>query len=313
MMSPSSMPTSALRRTLALAALVLSALPALAAFPAAAAEVGTLWRVRDRAGTVYIAGSLHQLRRDRAGLPPSYGLAYGEAERLAMELDMDTISPAALAGELVARALEPEGRSLRDGLPAASWSALQPRLAGLGLPEAAIDRFEPWAVALLLASAEFLQRGYTPASGVEGQLQARAAADRKPIDGLETPAQQFELFDGLPRTDQLQLLEVTLKELDGVGPRLDALEAAWRAGDLPRLETLLLGDYRLRPDLHERLVVRRNAAWVAPVRGFLRRPDDTLVVVGLMHLLGEQGLIALLRQQGLKPERFVAGAWRPDP
>jgi uncharacterized protein len=36
-------------------------------------------------------------------------------------------------------------------------------------------------------------------------------------------------------------------------------------------------------------------------------------VVGLMHLLGEQGLIALLRNQGLKPERFVAGAWRPDP
>ncbi|MEA5391954.1 TraB/GumN family protein [Cyanobium gracile UHCC 0139] len=307
------------RRALALAALVLAAVPAVAAFPglasasAAAADVGTLWRVRDGAGTVFIAGSLHQLRRDRAGLPPSYGLAYGEAERLAMELDMDGISPAVLAGELVTRALDPDGRSLRDGLPAASWRTLQPRLAGLGLPEAVIDRFEPWAVALLLASAEFLQRGYSPESGVEGQLQASAAADRKPIDGLETPAEQFELFDGLPRTDQVQLLEVTLKELDGVGPRLDALEGAWRAGDLQRLEALLLGDYRQRPDLHERLVLRRNAAWVAPVRGFLRRPDDTLVVVGLMHLLGERGLIALLRQQGLKPERFVAGAWRPDP
>ena len=307
------MPLSVRRSSLALVVLVLTAVPWLAAVPAAPTEVGTLWRVRDGAGTVFIAGSLHQLRRDRAGLPPSYGLAYGEAERLAMELDMDALSPAALAGELVARALDPNGRSLRDGLPAAAWRSLQPRLAGLGLPEAAIDRFEPWAVALLLASAEFLQRGYSPDSGVEGQLQARAAADRKPIDGLETPAQQFELFDGLPRTDQVQLLEVTLKELDWIGPRLDALEAAWRAGDLPRLEALLLGDYRQRPDLHERLVVRRNAAWVAPVRGFLRRPDDTLVVVGLMHLLGDRGLIALLRQQGLKPERFVAGAWRPDP
>jgi uncharacterized protein YbaP (TraB family) len=309
---PQPMPAPALRRPLAVLALLLAAVPALAA-PLAAAEVGTLWRLRDGAGTVFIAGSLHQLRRDRAGLPPSYGQAYGEAERLAMELDMDAISPAALAGELVARALDSDGRSLREGLPAPTWRALQPRLAGLGLPEAAIDRFEPWAVALLLASAEFQQRGYSPDSGVEGQLQARAAADRKPIDGLETPAEQFELFDGLPRTDQLQLLEVTLKELDGVGPRLDALEGAWRAGDLPRLEALLLGDYLKRPDLYQRLVVRRNAAWVAPVRGFLQRPDDTLVVVGLMHLLGDRGLIALLRQQGLKPERFVDGAWRPDP
>jgi uncharacterized protein YbaP (TraB family) len=304
---PQPMSALALRRSLAVLALLL------AAVPAAAAEVGTLWRLRDGAGTVFIAGSLHQLRRDRAALPPSYGQAYGEAERLVMELDMDAISPADLAGELLGRAIDPQGRSLRDGLPPASWHALQPRLAGLGLPEAAIDRFEPWAVALLLASAEFLLRGYSPDSGVEGQLQARAAADRKPIDGLETPAEQLELFDGLPRAEQLDLLAVTLKELDGVGPRLDALEGAWRAGDLAGLDALLLGDYRQRPELHQRLVVRRNAAWVAPVQELLRRPDDTLVVVGLMHLLGDQGLIALLRNQGLKPERFVAGAWRPDP
>ncbi len=310
---PQPMPALALRRPLAVLALLLATVPAAASVPAAATEVGTLWRVRDGAGTVFIAGSLHQLRRDRAALPPSYGQAYGEAEGLVMELDMDAISPASLAGELLGRAIDLQGRSLRDGLPPATWRALQPRLAGLGLPEAAIDRFEPWAVALLLASAEFLQRGYSPDSGVEGQLQARAATDRKPIDGLETPAQQLELFDGLPRTDQVQLLEVTLKELDSVGPRLEALEGAWRAGDLAGLEALLLGDYRQRPDLFQRLVVRRNRAWVEPVRGFLRRPDDTLVVVGLMHLLGEQGLIALLRQQGLKPERFVAGAWRPDP
>ena len=307
LLMPQPMPVRVLHRSLAVLALWLVALPA------AAAEVGTLWRLRDGAGTVFIAGSLHQLRRDRAALPPSYGQAYGEAERLVMELDMDAISPADLAGALIGRAIDPQGRSLRDGLPAASWRALEPRLAGLGLPAAAIDRFEPWAVALLLASAEFLQRGYSPDSGVEGQLQARAAADRKPIDGLETPAQQLELFDGLPRADQLELLELTLGEGDSVGPRLEALERAWRAGDLAGLEALLLRDYRQRPDLHQRLVIRRNAAWVAPVKELLRRPDDTLVVVGLMHLLGEQGLIALLRAQGLQLERFVAGAWRREP
>ncbi|WP_216904689.1 TraB/GumN family protein [Synechococcus sp. CCY 9618] len=305
------MPASVLRRSLTLVALLVCTQAAAAG--AAAADVGTLWRVRDGAGTVFIAGSLHQLRRDRAALPPSYGRAYRDAERLAMELDMDAISPADLAGELLERAIDPQGRSLRSGLPAQSWRALQPQLAGLGLPEAAVDRFEPWAVALLLASADFLRRGYTPESGVEAQLQARAAADHKPIEGLETPAQQFDLLDGLPRRDQVDLLELTLRELDGLGPRLDALEGAWRAGDLPRLDALLLSDYRLRPDLFQRLVARRNAAWVSPVRGFLRRPDDTLVVVGLLHLLGDQGLIALLRGRGLVTERFIDGAWRPDP
>ncbi len=300
-----------LRRGLAL--LVLAAV----ALPVAAAADGngsaTIWRVRNGAGTVYIAGSLHQLRPGQATLPEAYGQAYAAARRLAMEIDMDAIAPAALAGELLERAIDPEGRSLRSRLGEARWRKLQPRLAGLGLPEPVLDRFEPWAVALLLASSDVLQRGYAPTSGVEGQLQIRAARDHKPIDGLETPAVQFELLDGLPPQDQVALLDLTLQEMEAIGPRLDAIENAWRAGDLVRLDALLLQEYRQRPDLYQRLVGARNARWVAPVQGYLQRPDDTFVVVGLLHLLGERGLIALLRARGLKPERFVEGRWQPDP
>ena len=297
-----------LRRWLSGIAVLLLTAPALAA--AAEAGNGTLWRVRNGAGTVYIAGSLHQLRTDRDVLPPSYGQAYEASERLAMELDMDALRPTDLAGELVARAIDPTGRSLRASLGEQRWRLLEPRLAGLGLPLEALDRFEPWAVALLLASNDFLRRGYSPASGVEGQLQARAAADHKPIDGLETPQVQFELLDGLPRKDQIGLLDLTLEELDRVGTLLESLESAWRAGDLERLDGLLLREYRLRPDLYERLVGARNARWVPPILSFLQRPDDTLVVVGLLHLLGERGVITLLRDQGMAPERFIDGRWQ---
>ncbi len=217
-----------LRRWLRGIAVLLLTAPALAA--EAGAGNGTLWRVRNGAGTVYIAGSLHQLRTDRDALPPSYGQAYAASERLAMELDMDAIRPTDLAGELVARAIDPTGRSLRASLGEQRWRLLQPRLAGLGLPVETLDRFEPWAVALLLASTDFLRRGYSPASGVEGQLQARAAADHKPIDGLETPQAQFELLDGLPLRDQIGLLDLTLEELDRLGTLLDSLEQCLASG-----------------------------------------------------------------------------------
>jgi uncharacterized protein YbaP (TraB family) len=301
---------AALRRGLVLLVLTAVALPLAAV---AGSGSATIWRVRNGAGTVYIAGSLHQLRPGQATLPESYGQAYGAARRLAMEINLEAITPAALASELLERAIDPEGRSLRSSLGEARWRRLQPRLAGLGMPEPVVDRFEPWAVALLLASSDVLRRGYAPTSGVEGQLQARAAADHKPIDGLETPAEQFALLDGLPRQDQLALLDLTLQETEAVGPRLEAIEKAWRAGDIKRLEALLLQEYRLRPDLYERMVGARNARWVAPVQGFLQRPDDTFVVVGLLHLLGDRGLIALLRARGLRPERFVEGRWQPDP
>ena len=62
-----------------------------------AAGNGLVWQLRGSAGTVYIAGSMHLLRAGDSRLPPTYDLAYREAERLVMEIDVDDLDPAAAA------------------------------------------------------------------------------------------------------------------------------------------------------------------------------------------------------------------------
>jgi uncharacterized protein YbaP (TraB family) len=266
---------------------------------------GMLWRLRGPAGSVYLAGSLHVLPPG-GGLPAPYERAYVEAERLVMELDAAELDPVAVGGALLQRALLPPGRSLRALVGAERWGRLEPRLMALGLPAEVLDRFEPWAASLLLASAGMAGGGFQGDEGVESRLLRRAAADRKPVSGLETLAFQLELFDGLSEAEQVAMLDQTLAEFDGLPQQLVALERAWRRGDVAELEALLERSFPRGGAAARRFLSRRNAAWLPRIEALLRRSDDTLVVVGALHLLGEEGLVEQLRRRGLAVERVGA-------
>ena len=165
----------------------------------------------------------------------------------------------------------------------------------VGVQLESLDRLEPWAASLVYSVAGMAQLGFDPQLGVEEQLKSRAAADGKDITGLETLEFQLGLFDALSADDQARLLELTIDDAGGSAREIDRLTAAWRGGDGAALATLLLREYRRFPTLYEALVYRRNRDWVPQVEALLQRGDDSLVVVGAMHLVGRQGLIELLR------------------
>jgi uncharacterized protein YbaP (TraB family) len=62
------------------------------------------------------------------------------------------------------------------------------------------------------------------------------------------------------------------------------------------------------PQLYQRINVDRNDAWLPKVRAMLddETSDDALVVVGSLHLLGDDGLVAKLRKAGYTVERVGA-------
>ena len=269
--------------------------------------------MRSGAGTVYLAGSMHLLRRDRPQLPPAIEAAYREAESLVMEIDVDDTDEQAMAALMLRSASFADGRSLPQVAGEARWQRLRGMLARSGVPEAFGATLEPWGAAIMLTTLEYARLGFDPAVGVERQLQQRAAADAKPIAGLETPQFQLGLLDSLPLTSQLQLLDLTLDELAEMPAVVDTLYTAWRAGDLAVLEELLLAGYADTPQLYDALVDRRNRDWIPQLQSLLTRQEDSLVVVGALHLVGERGLLALLARAGIavtpyRPTEPIAAA-----
>jgi hypothetical protein len=237
-------------------AVLLAALATTAgAAPTEPAGRSILWSVRGEHNTVYLFGSIHVLRPGDVGLPPAAAAAYEDAEQVIMEIDMDDPSvsdPVAITTLMQQSALLPPGQSLRTVL-GSDYAAIAERSSAAGLDLAVMDRFAPWFVALLLLQIEITERGFDAAHGIEQQVTELAAADGKPISGLETPAQQFAILGGLSLHDQKRFLLMTLEESEQDDAQLDALLDAWRRGDTAALARTLSDEFEDFPQLYRPL------------------------------------------------------------
>jgi len=285
---------------------------AVAAVPmwAAAASpngAGLVYQVEGPNGRFYLAGSMHLLHAERASLPAPLERAYRNSASIVMEIDTDDGDAQDAGARLLEAAQLAPDTSLQALLGEARWNTVRSALAEAGFDAERASRFEPWGLALLLTQAGFARQGYTSAAGVEQQWTERARRDGKPISGLETAAMQIALLDGLDMNVQRQMLDLTLEEVQEMPQMLDELEDAWRAGDLQRLEALLLEGYRQMPELYTALLVERNRRWVSQIRAWPTTSPPRLVLVGALHLVGEQGLPALLQRAGYTVQRLTGG------
>jgi len=277
---------------------------ALFVFAAAAAADPAVWRVDGARGAeLWLLGSVHVLRREDYPLPESVDRLFARADEIVMELDLDDLDPAEQQRILVGTAMLPSDTTLRDVLPAATYATAEERARALGIDLALLQRFEPWLVAIMLLDLGLQSHGYRSELGVEQYLLGKARAGSKAITGLESLEQQLALFDGLSPDTQRDLLAQTLGELAAADVRMREITAAWRDGRLEALGTELLAEFEQFPGLYEDIVADRNASWIAPLEALLEGERKVLVVVGALHLVGPDSVVAKLEARGHEVRR----------
>jgi uncharacterized protein len=282
-------------------ALLLGATP-LAALP--------LWTVEGAQGTVLLLGSVHLLRESDQPLPQGVSAAYGNAQRVVLELDPRELAPAVSQAALERVGVMWPGRSVAELLDAEQWRRAETLAAGAGLDLHAVAGFEPWFAAIALYNRALLANGFDPRLGVDQQIAGWAARDGKPVDGLETLEAQLSMFKELPQATQVELLLKTLEEVGEMDAEAGRMIEAWRTGDLARLAGWLEEDFAGFEALRSRIVEDRNRAWLADIEALLEREGTSLVVVGALHLVGPDGVPELLSARGhrVRPHAAPAGA-----
>ena len=100
------------------------------------------------------------------------------------------------------------------------------------------------------------------------------------------------------------MLADTLKELETEKASFGKLADAWKIGDAPTVERVVLSDLKQDPVIYQRLLVERNRNWLPKIEEFFTRRGHAFVVVGAAHLLGPDGLIAMLKAKGYSVEQL---------
>ena len=85
---------------------------------------------------------------------------------------------------------------------------------------------------------------------------------------------------------------------------LAKIVTAWKSGSLDGLDETLNKSYREFPDIYERLVSRRNRNWVGQIDAFLESGKTHVVIVGVGHMPGREGLVELLSKKGYRVEQM---------
>lgn len=277
--------------------LILSSWPALADTKS---HPVTLWHAQGVSNSVYLLGSIHLLRAEDHPLPSIIDAAYEDAEILVMELDMDDLDGAAAQRLFNENGVLRDGTTLRDLMGEELYRRAAIAAEASDIPIDLLAKSEPWLAAITVEMMALYRIGFDPKMGVELHMTSLAIQDGKPIEGLEAVEEQLAFLDGLSLQAQRDMLLQTLEDSADMAESIDDMIRAWRHGDIEFLETQLLDSLAEHEELNDALVTNRNLRWASQIDELLDDRDDYLIIVGALHLVGEDGVPNLLAQRGVK-------------
>ena len=278
---------------LAVLALAVPAAPALAQ----RFDQAVLWRVEGGASAPsHVFGTVHVDDPRVTELPSAVARALEESRSLTVELSLDPGNMLALANRLLLQ----DGRDLAGIAGTELYGRAAAQAAKLGLPEAALQMFKPWAVALLV-----MMPPQDPEKVLDFVLVRRATAQGKPIHELETVTEQVEVFDGMTEPEQVALLKYAVDNHERLPQVTGRLVDAYLARDLAGMWRISRenGDDAETRRLHEvfvqRVLFARNTRMAERMEARLKE-GGALIAVGALHLYGDRGVLAELQRRGYR-------------
>jgi uncharacterized protein len=258
-----------------------------------------LWKVEAPGGaTAYLLGSLHVLTADAYPLPAAIDKAFAESKTLVEEVDLDEMNDPMLMMAALSKAMLTGGETLDQLVSAQTYAEVKKRAEAYGMPMQALQRMKPWLVAVTLMAPTLQAAGFKPELGIDRHFFDRAKEKGLKRQALETLAYQLDRFDQMSAKLQEDLLKATIEDLDTQVTGVKDMVRAWSSGDLATMEKMMLTALTESPELYQRLLLERNQNWVPHVERCLSEKAGCFIVVGAAHLVGKDGLPALLSKKG---------------
>ena len=286
----------------------------LAAIPETA-HAGTcfVWRVTNTPTPCYLVGTLHALRARDYPLPAGCYQALEDSKRLVFEMRM--LDPGSKFAEKFCRAAAyPDGDYIQRHVHPKTWEIIKASFGkqsmlghgfwvGKHYVEHGVEQLRPWAIAGFWYGIP----GYSDAFsdlGVDDSLAYEGKRKGKELGALETDDEHVEVLRGMDDTESELLLLDPIVHRDKEKGWEEQLRTAWKHGDIAGVREHLARFGNLNPGAHVKLLDHRNIKWIPKIKAEFSSGKPTSIVVGSGHMLGPNGLIALLEKQGYQFEQL---------
>ena len=279
---------------------------AVAAEQGAAPNHGALFKVQQEGRTLYLFGTIHVGAKDFYPLEPRLARLLKNAPVLALEID-----PLADQQKLT-RAVQQYGISAKgtSGLTPEWRQRLNRLLKQYNIAPETVATMKPWLLASVLTVSEFSAQGYDASLAVDAHLSKQAHDAGQKVVELESPESQMALFDKMTAADQLVFLQEAIAGIEDKEQADQAREIAeaWRHADVKALDALALkaeqDDTFSGRFVQKVLLEGRNPALADGMVKLMAKENNSVVAIGVLHLVGKTSVPELLRKRGLTVERI---------
>ncbi|MDD3727014.1 MAG: TraB/GumN family protein [Dysgonamonadaceae bacterium] len=273
-------------------------------------ETGLLWKIsgNNLEEPSYLFGTHHLVPISYLDSIDGLDEAFMATKQTIGELDMNNMGEMQM--QLMIASLMPEGYSYDDLMSQEDQSLLDETLkeyVGAGLAQ-----FEQMKPAMLntLLSVMMYKKLYPSDEGdlsMDEHFQKEAKDRYRQTLGLESVQDQIDVLFGSQSVQrQAESLLCTIKNMDYGKQQMDKLMTAYYAQDLTAMAKLFEEDDPDNPcpstqEEKDEMNKARNEKWMEKLPEMMSE-KPSFIAVGCLHLVGEDGLINLLRKSGYKLE-----------
>lgn len=265
-----------------------------------------LWKITHQSRINYILGSIHFLKKDMYPLPDRVEKAFEQTDVLVVEADISNSKMGQHLKLTMEKGMYSGNHTLKANVSEKTFRFAEKILKEKGIDIILYQKFKPWFLALTLSGMELIKLGFDPNYGVDKHFINKAnketsLSSKKEIVELEGVEYQINLFDNLTHAESDSFLFSTLQEISQYGNDIEPMVSAWARGRVSKIEHLLtknIDKYKELSHIYKKFVDDRNFEMVKKIVAFLNSPKTHFIVVGAAHLVGENGLIQLLKNKG---------------
>ena len=267
-----------------------------------------LYKVTSLTNTVYILGSIHLAKPELYPLKKPIEEAYNKSEVLVVELDPNSQhSMQVIQNSMMTLGMYGPGKSLKSELTPQTYKLLSDYLKTTGLSLDIMQPMRPWTVMLQISIMEMIRLGYDPSLGVDQHFLQKAAHDDKSVLEIESAEEQMSLLSKDDKQFQDLLLRYTIEEMHEMEPLLNKMFKSWKEGDAKGLASVVDSSLVVDPrliEIYEVLITKRNYTMTKKIQSYLKTKKNYFVVVGAGHVVGDEGIVNLLKKRGFKVTQY---------
>lgn len=268
--------------------------------------------------SIYLLGSIHAADKKIYPLNDTIMSAYNQSDYLAVEVDTVALTSDFDAQlELAQKMLYTDGTTIKDHIGEDLYNKMVEILKDKGSYNSLYDNYKPAFFESLFENVIINDADMDANAGIDVHFLNLAKKEEKEILEIETAEFQYDLLLSNPIELDKMMLEEYVNNYDESVTEMKDIYTAWKKGDIDELEQTLLPttdsealeelteeEIKMAENYNKSLITDRNYGMVDALEKYYADEKNVFCVVGLGHVIGDEGIISLMEKKGYNIEKL---------